>query len=88
VLLGDGSLGWTPNAPYDAILVAAASPRVPDPLPRQLSDGGRLVIPIQTGKTQELLRITKQGGEMIEERLGEVQFVPLLGKHGFQAESE
>ena len=47
-----------------------------------------MVIPIQLGKTQELLRITKQGAEMIEERLGEVQFVPLLGKHGFQAESE
>jgi len=88
VLLADGSLGWTPNAPYDAILVAAASPTVPDPLPRQLSDGGRLVIPIQLGKTQELLRITKQGEEMIEEKLGEVQFVPLLGRHGFQAESE
>jgi len=88
VLLGDGSLGWTPNAPYDAILVAAASPTVPDPLPRQLSDGGRLVIPIHVGKTQELLRITKRGEELIEERLGEVQFVPLLGKYGFQAESE
>ena len=88
VLLGDGSLGWTPNAPYDAILVAAASPSVPDPLPRQLSDGGRLVIPIHGGKTQRLLRITKHGEELIEEELGEVQFVPLLGKHGFQAESE
>ncbi len=83
VLVGDGSLGWRALAPYDAILVAAASPRVPEPLLNQLVDGGRLVIPVQSGATQELCRITKTAGELAEERLGTVQFVPLIGKYGF-----
>jgi len=89
VLVGDGSLGWAPLAPYDAILVAAASPSVPGPLIRQLAtDGGRLVIPLQTGDTQELHRITKRGSELREEHLGSVQFVPLRGQHGFPRESD
>ncbi|UCG87878.1 MAG: protein-L-isoaspartate(D-aspartate) O-methyltransferase [Gemmatimonadota bacterium] len=88
VLVGDGSLGWAPLAPYDAILVAAAAPAIPAPLTRQLADdGGRLVIPLQRGEVQELYRVIKQGGELSEECLGEAQFVPLKGKHGFPTDS-
>ena len=80
---GDGSLGWKPLAPYDAILVSAAGPDVPDPLMRQLKEGGRLVIPIVTGHDQELRMYQKTGGKIAELALGAVKFVPLVGKHGF-----
>jgi protein-L-isoaspartate(D-aspartate) O-methyltransferase len=82
VLEGDGSLGWRPLAPYDAILVAAASPTVPEPLLRQLKDGGRLVIPVSGSETQELLQISRDGDKYVKTELGEVQFVPLVGKYG------
>ncbi|MFC1639584.1 protein-L-isoaspartate(D-aspartate) O-methyltransferase [Gemmatimonadota bacterium] len=84
VLDGDGSLGWKPLAPYDAILVAAASPAVPQPLLRQLRDGGRLVVPVADGKVQKLKQVTRNGDEYIETELGEVQFVPLIGRHGYE----
>jgi protein-L-isoaspartate(D-aspartate) O-methyltransferase len=88
VLVGDGSLGWAPLAPYGAILVAAAAPVIPAPLMRQLAeDGGRLLIPLQRGAVQELCRITRQGGVFTEESLGDVQFVPLKGEHGFPVDS-
>ncbi len=83
VVVGDGSLGWRPRAPYDAILVAAASPEIPRPLTRQLAHGGRLIVPIQSGRDQELTRLTKRRGGLDQERLGTVRFVPLIGEHGF-----
>lgn len=83
VVVGDGSLGWRPLAPYDAILVAAATPEVPKPLVRQLGDGGRLVIPVQEAGRQWLRRLVRRGDRVSEETLGEVQFVPLVGRHGF-----
>ena len=83
VLEGDGSLGWKPFAPYDAILVAAASPKVPDPLLRQLADGGRLVIPVSDGDTQTLRQVRRDGDEFAIAELGDVSFVPLVGKYGF-----
>ena len=83
VLEGDGSLGWKPFAPYDAILVAAASPEVPDPLLRQLADGGRLVIPVATGDTQLLRQVRKDRDSYSMTEHGDVHFVPLIGKHGF-----
>ena len=83
VLEGDGSLGWKPLAPYDAILVAAASPAVPEPLLRQLKSGGRLVLPMADGKVQKLRQVLKDGDELVETELGNVQFVPLIGKYGY-----
>ncbi|MDT8387723.1 MAG: protein-L-isoaspartate(D-aspartate) O-methyltransferase [Thiogranum sp.] len=84
VLEGDGSLGWETHAPYDAIVVAAGGPRVPDALKNQLADGGRLVIPVgDTPRLQTLLRIRRSGDEFNEEDLGEVRFVPLLGEEGW-----
>lgn len=88
VLTGDGTLGWRPYAPYDVILVAAAGPRVPVPLIEQLSDGGRLVMPVQGTQGQEMVRITRSGGETRSESLGPASFVPLIGRHGFQREAE
>jgi len=86
VVHGDGSLGWLPEAPYEAILVAAASPTVPEPLVRQLAADSSLVIPLERSGSQILCRITSSGSGLVEEELGPVQFVPLVGKHGYPSE--
>jgi protein-L-isoaspartate(D-aspartate) O-methyltransferase len=80
----DGTLGWNAYGPYDAILVAAGGPRIPDPLIAQLKTGGRLVIPIgETRESQKLVRVIKtDSGHTIEEH-GPCQFVPLIGQHGW-----
>jgi protein-L-isoaspartate(D-aspartate) O-methyltransferase len=75
----DGSEGWKSQAPFDAILVAAAPHSVPMKLLEQLKDGGRLVAPVGPEGQQELLRLTRRGDQYIRERLGFVSFVPLLG---------
>jgi protein-L-isoaspartate(D-aspartate) O-methyltransferase len=86
VRCGDGSLGWPEHAPYDAIVVAAGGPEVPQPLLAQLAVGGRLVIPVGADvHLQELVRIRRTAGdELVQERLGGVRFVPLIGKHGWR----
>jgi len=84
VLLGDGTLGWRPFAPYDAILVAAASPEVPPPLLDQLAPGGRLVIPLGSRERQELTLLTRRDDGFDTITLGDARFVPLIGEHGFQ----
>ncbi len=76
---GDGNAGWPSQAPFDAILVAAAPHAVPQKLLDQLGEGGRLVAPIGPEGRQELLRLTRRGDEFLRERLGLVSFVPLLG---------
>lgn len=81
--IGDGSLGWQACAPFDAIVVAAAAPGVPPPLVDQLSEGGRLVIPVGTLEHQELLRIVKIAGRTSEERLFSCRFVLLRGRYGW-----
>jgi protein-L-isoaspartate(D-aspartate) O-methyltransferase len=81
---GDGSLGWPVGAPYDAILVSAAAPAVPRPLIDQLADGGRLAIPTGDAESQQVLRITKRGGEIVREKLYHCRFVPLIGQHGWR----
>jgi protein-L-isoaspartate(D-aspartate) O-methyltransferase len=85
---GDGSLGWPFAAPYDAILVTAAAPAVPQPLIDQLAEGGRLVIPVGKAERQELLRIVKREGRTSEESLYACRFVPLLGRYGWRRNSE
>jgi protein-L-isoaspartate(D-aspartate) O-methyltransferase len=79
----DGSLGWPSEAPYDAILVTAAAPAVPQPLIDQLAGDGRLVIPVGTADHQELLRFTNRDGHRAKESLYSCRFVPLIGKHGW-----
>ncbi len=82
--LGDGSMGLSAFAPYDAILVTAGAPSVPAPLIDQLKPGGRLVIPEGDNEKQEMIRITKtQTGEVKREKFGEFAFVPLRGNLGW-----
>jgi protein-L-isoaspartate(D-aspartate) O-methyltransferase len=81
---GDGTLGWPDAAPYAAILVAAASPEVPEALRQQLAIQGRLLIPVGSGKEQRLLRFTRETVDRFrEDDLGPVMFVPLIGQHGW-----
>ena len=85
VHVGDGSTGWPSGAPYDAIVVAAAGPRVPAALREQLAVGGRLVIPVASGYgAQRLVLVERRGdAEWHEDDLGGVMFVPLVGAQGW-----
>lgn len=80
---GDGTLGWEKAAPYDAIMVTAAAPRIPPPLVEQLAEGGRLVIPVGAATEQELVRVRKIEGRITAESLHYCRFVPLLGRYGW-----
>ena len=80
---GDGSMGWPAGAPYDAILVAAAAPDIPAPLVEQLTEGGRLVIPVGSVEEQNLLRVVKRRNQIFSETLFPCRFVPLRGHHGW-----
>jgi protein-L-isoaspartate(D-aspartate) O-methyltransferase len=84
IVIGDGTLGYPAEAPYDAILITAAAPEVPPPLIEQLAEGGRLVAPVGSRDLQELVRCTKREGKVSREHFGGVVFVPLLGQHGWQ----
>jgi len=81
---GDGTQGWTAQAPFDGILVAAGAPSVPAPLLEQLREGGRLVIPVGKRQYQELQCFTKQSGRPVLHRDVACRFVRLIGKHGWQ----
>lgn len=82
VVVGDGSLGYPEEAPYDRISVTCGAPRVPGPLAEQLRDGGLMVIPVGGLEYQSLLRVRKLGGRTTTEDLGSVVFVPLIGEKG------
>jgi protein-L-isoaspartate(D-aspartate) O-methyltransferase len=82
-LVGDGTIGWSRYAPYDAILVAAASPSVPDPLVAQLSVGGRMLVPVGSLDSQLLLLVTRTEGGYEQEEILDCTFVPLLGRFGW-----
>jgi protein-L-isoaspartate(D-aspartate) O-methyltransferase len=84
LLLGDGTIGWRSYAPYDAILVSAAAPEVPNPLLEQLGEGGRLLVPIGGKEEQSLWVFTRRGEQFESMDLGPVRFVPLLGAHGWE----
>ena len=82
---GDGSQGWSAHAPYDAIVVTAGAPIVPDALKEQLNIGGRLVIPVGTNDRQRMLKITRLSETEFEtEEFDYFAFVPLLGKSGWK----
>jgi protein-L-isoaspartate(D-aspartate) O-methyltransferase len=85
VLEGDGTLGWAEHAPYDAIVVTAGGPRVPEALLSQLAAGGRLIMPVGSGaRHQRLVRVTRtEAAEYRYEDLEEVAFVPLIGAEGW-----
>jgi protein-L-isoaspartate(D-aspartate) O-methyltransferase len=84
VIEGDGSLGYPGNAPYDGIIITAATPEVPKPLIGQLADGGTLVAPVGSRDIQDLITLHKQGQSFIQESRGGVRFVPLIGQHGWE----
>jgi protein-L-isoaspartate(D-aspartate) O-methyltransferase len=86
VLVGDGTLGWRPFAPYDAILVAAASPEIPAPLVEQLAPGGKMVIPVGDRSAQTLTVVHRVADEIRTTTVADVRFVPLLGQFGFSNE--
>jgi protein-L-isoaspartate(D-aspartate) O-methyltransferase len=84
VLCGDGTLGWPQVAPYDAIVVTAGGPSVPEALRSQLADGGRLVVPVGADRSnQQLIRVRREGAEFRVDELGLVRFVPLVGDQGW-----
>ena len=82
--VGDGSLGWADEAPFDAILVTAGTPQVPRPLVAQLGIGGRLVFPIGEEELQTLVRIRKEEAGLHEEYFGDCRFVKLVGRYGWR----
>lgn len=83
--LGDGTLGWSAYAPYDAIVVTAGAPVVPEDLVDQLNINGRLVVPVGDDQKQEMVRIIKiRKDEFEEERFSDFKFVPLIGKKGWK----
>jgi len=83
IVIGDGTVGYPEQAPYNAILITAATPDVPPPLIEQLAEGGRLVAPVGSRDLQELVRVTKHKGQVTREYFGGVVFVPLLGRYGW-----
>jgi protein-L-isoaspartate(D-aspartate) O-methyltransferase len=86
VLVADGSQGLPEHAPYGAIMVTAAAPRVPAPLKEQLADGGRLVLPVGEQAGQILERWKRKGDDFGRERVAPVAFVPLVGEHGWDSD--
>ncbi len=80
--LFDGSLGWKEEAPFEAILVTAATVSPPPPLLQQLKEGGIMVVPIGSAQTQKLIRIRRRFKSLIQEDLGECQFVAMIGRYG------
>jgi protein-L-isoaspartate(D-aspartate) O-methyltransferase len=84
IRIGDGSVGWEEHGPYNAIIVTAGSPDVPQPLLDQLQEGGRLVIPVGDKYSQTLYKLTKTGQDIKREDLGGCRFVDLVGNHGWQ----
>ena len=88
LLVGDGTIGWKKYAPYSLIVVSAASPSAPESLVDQLADPGRMLIPVGSRESQELVFIRKEGGAVREEPVRQdCSFVPLLGRFGWPMES-
>ena len=83
MLLGDGTLGWREYAPYDAILVSAGAPSVPEPLLAQIAEGGRMLVPVGTKDEQRLVIYRRLNGQLEHKEVAPVRFVPLVGHHGW-----
>jgi protein-L-isoaspartate(D-aspartate) O-methyltransferase len=82
----DGTLGWRAQAPFDAILVTAGAPEVPEPLVEQLADGGRLVVPVGPRESQVLKIVERRGKRTFAHELKGACFVPLIGRHGWETD--
>jgi protein-L-isoaspartate(D-aspartate) O-methyltransferase len=88
LLVGDGSIGWSRYAPYDAILVAAAAPEIPEPLIEQLAVGGRMLVPVGDLEMQRLVLVTHTPDGIEEQEVLDCTFVPLLGRFGWEDRGE
>ncbi len=86
LLVGDGTIGWSRYAPYDAILVAAGGPEIPQPLLEQMAEGGRMLVPVGTREAQRLVLVRRRGGQWFYEDVLDCTFVPLLGRFGWAEE--
>jgi protein-L-isoaspartate(D-aspartate) O-methyltransferase len=86
IMVGDGTIGWSRYAPYDAILVAAGGPEVPQPLMEQLADGGRMLVPVGPRDVQRLVLVRRHGDRFEQEEVLDCTFVPLLGRFGWADE--
>jgi protein-L-isoaspartate(D-aspartate) O-methyltransferase len=85
LMVGDGTIGWRKFAPFDVIVVSASSPKIPSALVDQLSEGGRMLVPVGSRDAQKLVLVRKEGFITTEEEVGdEVTFVPLLGQFGWR----
>jgi len=84
--IGDGTLGWPEEAPFDGIIVTAASPQIQQTFREQLADGGRLVIPVGGETVQELMVITRRGNYYETKFVTGCRFVKLIGEHGWKCE--
>lgn len=82
--IDDGSLGWKANGPYDAIMVTAAGPSIPEALVEQLADPGRMILPVGDRQNQELVLVNKMHGQVEQSTIEYVRFVPLIGRQGWQ----
>jgi len=80
----DGTFGWKEYKPYDAIIITAGAPKIPQPLFDQLKEGGRLIIPVGNRFSQELIKVTKKKENFIQKNLGGCRFVDLVGVHGWK----
>lgn len=88
LLVGDGTIGWRRYAPYDAILVAAGGPEVPEPLLDQLAVGGRMLIPVGSRDAQRLMLVRRTPNDILYEEVIDCKFVPLLGRFGWAESAE
>jgi protein-L-isoaspartate(D-aspartate) O-methyltransferase len=88
LLVGDGTIGWRKYEPFDVIVVSASSPSIPSALVDQLADGGRMLIPVGSRRSQDLVLVRRSGSEVTEEIVrGACTFVPLLGRFAWKSEA-
>ncbi|MGQ9569249.1 MAG: protein-L-isoaspartate(D-aspartate) O-methyltransferase [Thermodesulfovibrionales bacterium] len=85
--VGDGTLGWPEEAPFDRIIITAGTPEIPDPLLKQLSEDGIIVAPVGDRLSQQLIKVKKSKGKLLEERHTPCVFVPLIGRYGWDSDT-
>ncbi len=85
--VGDGTVGWNEHAPYNGIIVTAAAPDIPEPLLKQLADGGHLVIPVGEMEMQSIVICTRRGDDYLKREEHGFKFVPLIGKIGWSGKT-
>jgi protein-L-isoaspartate(D-aspartate) O-methyltransferase len=88
IVVGDGSQGYSPAAPYDGIIASAAAPTVPPALMEQLNEGGRMVIPVGPPHTQQLQQVRKISGQVVITPLDPCRFVPMIGESAYRAQED